>query len=62
MPSKYKAKIPKAIEKQDACLPYKSHWKPSPKFPYCTNCGRQGLLKSNYSKCSCGGTLQTFGR
>lgn len=61
MPSKYSAKIPKAITKQDADLPYKRHWVASPVQPKCTNCGRTGILNSNYSKCRCGGTLQTYG-
>ncbi len=63
MPSKYKSKLPKPIEKQDASLPYKAHWKPKPIKPRCTNCGKESsLYQSNYSKCFCGGTFQTYGQ
>lgn len=62
MPSKYKNKLAKPIEKQDASLPYKQHWKSKPIQPVCTNCGRKGVINSNYSKCYCGGTLQTYGQ
>lgn len=62
MPSKYKSKLAKPIEKQDASLSYKAHWKPKPIKPRCTNCGRIDLINSNYSKCYCGGTFQTYGQ
>lgn len=61
MPSKYSVKIPKAITKQDSNLPYKSHFKAQRIQPKCTNCGRDGMLDSKYSKCRCGGTIQTYG-
>ena len=61
MPSKYKSKLAKPVCKQDATLPYKRHWKPSPKKEICTNCGYERLyIESYHSKCSCGGTFQTM--
>ena len=61
MPSKYASKLPKAVFKQDAELPYKRHWKPKPKKEICTNCAYERLYIEQYhAKCSCGGTFQTM--
>lgn len=64
MPSKYKAKDQKKrynIQKQDAVLPYKQHYKPPTELEMCPNCGytRPKYNHTKYSKCFCGGTFQS---
>ncbi len=63
MPSKYQENCKRneiKIEKQDASLPYKQHYKSPKEMEMCPNCGYEmskGLI--NYSKCHCGGTFQS---
>ena len=55
VPSKYKRKLAAPVTKQGG-------WQPNPIMPRCTNCGREGFeVVTTYSKCYCGGTLQTYG-
>lgn len=66
MPSKYanKHKPPPRIEKQDAALPYKAHWRSPPPTEVCSNCGRTRPVPEGikgWGKCWCGGTYQRFG-
>lgn len=61
MPSKYSKKHPFIVrQKQDAALPYKQHWKPSPPQEMCSNCGVKRTPNPLYItiKCRCGGSFQ----
>lgn len=60
MPSKYKSKT-KPIQNSTDQNNVRNYFKNKPIRPRCTNCGRESMVSDQYSKCYCGGTLQTYG-